>query len=444
MKYTRLNFQKIKVLIYSIFYGLKINIIGSLPSGEILVLLDSLSIRKWKRAFKAVPDLKKINIAFLVLLISQIISDLVNDSTLDDSLRGCANIIMGSLVITFLSRYIWNSTSILITFLIGQILCLYFFQPNVDERAAEDMAFFKFVIAPILNNVVLLITFYLIKSKRFSKLSVGIFVLSYGLFCIVLDYRSNGMTVILTAIVYLNVNLLKRITIKKLAVYTVFFILLFQILYSFYVYEVLSNNIGNEHTRDQLVRTKNPYNMINLLISGRPETFVAIEAIADKPIFGHGSWAPDPTGKYNLMLYKLIDAEDKYIGYWEYSDHSIIPSHSVIFGTYLTAGIMGGAAMIYIMFLFIRRGLWLVTSSSNFMNSFLVIIIFFLFNGAWIFLFSPLPHIRQTLPIMIAFIITMYRKECILKENARRNLRKSYLFKKSQEIVIQSKNNSIL
>ena len=40
----------------------------------------SLSIKKWETTFRSIPDIKKINIAYFVFLISQIISDIVNHS----------------------------------------------------------------------------------------------------------------------------------------------------------------------------------------------------------------------------------------------------------------------------------------------------------------------------------------------------------------------------
>lgn len=76
----------------------------------------------------------------------------------------------------------------------------------------------------------------------------------------------------------------------------------------------------------------------SVLEGGRLETKVALTAIADSPILGHGSWAHNP--KYaNIIRQRTIDAGQIYQG--RVQSDSLIPSHSHILGAWVQAGILG-------------------------------------------------------------------------------------------------------
>ncbi|RYZ41030.1 MAG: hypothetical protein EOP49_29165 [Sphingobacteriales bacterium] len=175
--------------------------------------------------------------------------------------------------------------------------------------------------------------------------------------------------------------------------------------------QVQSGNIGGEHAKRQFALTKNMYNPLNLLLVGRAEVYAAISAIADRPLAGHGSWAVDPGGKYTFIAYQLHGEDDKFVSDMRNMEGElIIPSHSVIFGAWMTAGILGLLAILYIIYLFYKNAFGLLRQAEVLASPYFPIVILYLITGAWIFLFSPLPHIKQTLPIMIAFIVVTHRR----------------------------------
>ncbi len=91
----------------------------------------------------------------------------------------------------------------------------------------------------------------------------------------------------------------------------------------------------------------------SLLLGGRPEIQVSLQAVKDSPILGYGSWPQDP--KYVEMLFD-IELEQ---GVFDSSDMSefetyYIPTHSHLMGAWVWAGILGAAFWFYILWLTAR------------------------------------------------------------------------------------------
>jgi hypothetical protein len=401
--------SKIKIFLFAVLSNIRINIVGQFPLSELLALTNCLSVPYWKNLLK-IKDVRKISIAYVLFFVSQVISDIVNQSSFQNAVRGWANILMAIVVFSFLYNQFYNSKSIVIALLFGQIISMIIFQPSSEGLNFQDMTTFKFRIAPIINNVILIVAYYLLLINKRNVLNVTMLLFSYGLICMVLDFRSNGIFMILTGLILISKNGFRKLKRRKIILIGLLTLLLFQLIYMTYVSEVISGKFGGEHSREQLVRIKNPYNPFNLLQSGRSEFFVALYAIADKPIFGFGSWAPDPGGKYTALQYEMNDEKDKFSGAYQESSALIIPSHSVILGAWMYAGFGAFLCIGYIFVVFIKRSISLLKSPNILYSPLAPIIIFFIINGMWTFFFSPLPHIRQSLPIFLALILVMYKR----------------------------------
>jgi O-antigen ligase len=124
---------------------------------------------------------------------------------------------------------------------------------------------------------------------------------------------------------------------------------------------------------------------LGVLGGGRPETLVAIQAIRDSPLLGHGSYAVDP--KYNL-LQKDIEYQN---GYTESDDPDTdesggIPAHSHLTQSWVESGIFGGVFWIYVLVLTFRGILVLISEGSPMAPLFAFLLSGFL----WDILFSPM------------------------------------------------------
>lgn len=129
---------------------------------------------------------------------------------------------------------------------------------------------------------------------------------------------------------------------------------------------------------------------LGVLVGGRPETLVAIQAIIDRPIIGHGSFPFEP--KY-LQLRQDIQYEHGYTDTDE-TDESlsgVIPTHSHLTMAWVESGILGGICWIYILFLTLRGALQL----SSLRPDLAPLYSYFLVSFLWDILYSPFGSVNR-------------------------------------------------
>jgi hypothetical protein len=87
-----------------------------------------------------------------------------------------------------------------------------------------------------------------------------------------------------------------------------------------------------------------------VLVGGRPETLVAIQAIRDSPFIGHGSF---PFGPKYIQLRQDIQYEHGYTDTDEPEEpeFEVIPTHSHLTMAWVESGLLGGICWIYILVL---------------------------------------------------------------------------------------------
>lgn len=118
-----------------------------------------------------------------------------------------------------------------------------------------------------------------------------------------------------------------------------------------------------------------------ILLGGRNEMLVSIDAFLEKPLLGHGSWAKDNGGYENALL-----ARTYALGYSDRNDlissSDLIPVHSYLMGGLVWAGIAGGLFWLFMM----RWLLFIFISNISFLG-------FYFYNGIvaimWNIFFSP-------------------------------------------------------
>lgn len=402
-------FNKTKTVLYAFLEGIRINFIGNIPISEIFALGNLLAFRKYLKVLETIPEIQKITFTYLLLLISQIICDYVNVTPMDNYLRGSANILFGIIITLFLTELLLKKENHLIFFFIGSLIASVIFKNNDLGADFENAGDFKLYIAPIINNIVLLMSFFILdKNPRNKKIVVVIFIF-YGISSIFLDYRSNGLQFLISGMLLIGVG---RFNLKKMSLLIVPFILVFYLVYVLFVTQVLNGSFGGQHSIEQLSVTKNPYNPFELLYIGRVEIFVSFKIISDEPIWGHGSWAKDKTGKYFLLLDEMAHKSRSNYNPTAEERDTIIPSHSVLLGAWVYTGLLGFFAVIFQIYLVFKEALLLLTKLDK-SDKFSPIILFFIVSSFWIYLFSPLQSIRRPLPIIIAtiFVLSWNRKK---------------------------------
>jgi len=412
--------NKIIIFLLEIGFCIKFNIVGTISLSELVLIGTSFWYVK-KDLFIKYPILKTITWLYIGLLLSQILSEIVIGNIFSNSLKGYAVTIVSYLHFIFLFSLFVKNRKYIIYAIIGILVSNFLFgsqfEGDVSEVVnGEGATFLKFYLAPLIINILLLIS--ILTKKRIITL-LCIFI---GLAFMILGARNSGLSIFLTGtIAYSILFILKRkIDKNRLVIMVLITSIVGYGMYIVYVNNVLDGKIvaGNS---SQLKNAKNPYNPVNLLLLGRTETFVGWLAFMDKPFFGHGAWAIDSTGKYRILAFKLIDGT-----YRESNRIDLIPCHSVLIGSGMQNGILAFWFMGSIFILIIKIGIKTLNKNDFYLIINIYSIVFILWNG----LFSPVSHFRLSLPLYFAFLMASY---FINEKKAKR--RRNYLMIKNIEKI---------
>lgn len=401
-----MNTKNLNLVLYAVGSRIYIDFIGRLMLAEIIALV-SVPFIKLRQLIKKHPGLKIILWSLLVLLISQILSDLINDSDALDFLRGWAIMLFSMISTIFLVKNLSDNSHSVVYYLFAIfVINLFFSGEDIDLSIwQENTNYFKQHIVGFLNPALILIGCYLFKLNQ-MKMVLTLFIL-YSVVCFVFDARSNGLIFFISsALLYIKTSNIRLSGLTRVCISIILLMLLY-LAYVFYVDQVLNHGFGGNNTKQQLTAATNPYNLFELLYYGRTDFFVLIEAIADKPIFGHGSWGKDPSGKYTAS--GLLGKNDL-----EESTRGFISAHSVFLGTWAYAGFFGFASTLY-MYIFIFRLIIKVYQSKT-SSIYLPILIVTSISMLWSYFFSPIQILRTSFPFFAALAIVEFSK---IKNNQR-------------------------
>ena len=127
---------------------------------------------------------------------------------------------------------------------------------------------------------------------------------------------------------------------------------------------------------------------LGVLFGGRPETLVAIQAIIDNPIIGHGSFAADP--KY-LALKQDLQYEYGYSDTDTPEEEGGIPTHSHLTMAWVESGVFGGLFWLYILSLVLRA----ILQTAIHRQPLSPLYCYFLVNFVWDIFFSPFGSVNR-------------------------------------------------
>jgi hypothetical protein len=143
-----------------------------------------------------------------------------------------------------------------------------------------------------------------------------------------------------------------------------------------YSYAALGGLLGVEEED----KYRSQVGTLGVLLSGRREILVSSQAIIDRPIFGHGSWASNID--YAYMFLDLSGAES---GDSASITSDLIPTHSHLFGAWVEGGVLAALFWLYVLVL-LARALTTVLNRADLINP---LVAFALMNLAWALFFSP-------------------------------------------------------
>jgi hypothetical protein len=141
-----------------------------------------------------------------------------------------------------------------------------------------------------------------------------------------------------------------------------------------------------------------------ILLSGRPQVIVAIRAIRDSPIIGHGSWAKDP--KYAAALQTEL-RKAGYQGRTLPHTPDIIPTHSHVLGAWVEAGILGPLLWLWALLL----ALSVLVRVHHLADARVVLVAFLGISFVWDVLFSPFGAQERVFMAFYLIVLLLARQE---------------------------------
>ena len=315
---------------------------------------------------------------------AQVITDIIRETPFADYARGWSRILF--LLFSFVSTYllIGNDRARLLCYACGLVVGSFLFLIINNPLSAIG---WKFGVAGPTTTLIL-IGFSLVPILRSPSSLVGpAFLVVLGAFSAFMDFRSWGGILMLSA-AFLSMPAILRLFglrpkqlsySRMLIMGTVLFATGFGAI-KLYGFAAESGMLG-EKSRDKY-ETQSALGDLGILLGGRSESLVTVQAIQDSPLIGHGSWAKD---RYyaelrQLMLYRL-----GFVNRFIEPDNDLIPTHSHLLGSWVEAG-AGGAIFWVGMLALIIAALRRLYASDDPLRCYLV---FLMLLFIWDILFSP-------------------------------------------------------
>lgn len=355
----------------------EVTIVGRLFVTEVLML----AMLPWLWSARDRPPLPR---WFVVLwagwLLGQIVTDLVVGSTFEDFTRGWA-----AIVFTFT-----DFAAILVLaatprrarlFALGAAaggLLTYLIVPDI--RTAVDP--WKWAFAGVIGGALAVCLSGSVGARR-PWLTVGAFAV-FGVANIVFGFRSLGGIALLTA-GYLAFQSLvirreaapRRSLVSAAGALVMLAVLVVGVLQ---VYDIAASEglLGATAQATYLSQSGD----LGVLVGGRSEVLVSIQAVIDSPILGHGSWAKD-FAYIDLLIDRRASLE--YVGAASFSDLGLIPTHSYLMGSWVWAGLLGGVFWLVIAAI----ALWMLANLYSSRMALAPLLVFSTWSLLWNIAFSP-------------------------------------------------------
>lgn len=392
------------ILLYAIGNQFEVSLIGQMSISDVAVLCFYLYLptnRKMVEKLTDDKDIRTITLLYGMLFLIQAIAETMIDNDLESAAKSLAVTILSYLKFIFLWLLITRKKGNIWWLLLFSCITTTAFKDPMEEASIQDIVagkgavYLKFYFAPIICDIILLLTLYF-KNKKLYPLLISI-----GIALIVFGARSSGLLLFLTGIIAFCIHHRNRI--NQITIYTwgISLTVICYALYVFYVNAVLSGSIVSGNSSNQFKTVDNPYNPISVLFTGRSESAAALIAISDSPWIGWGAWRADPNYKYHRLQSKELGEKFDI----NRTSHHWIPTHSVIFGAGVNNGFFAIIAICIIIFYFIFKGGKSLTPN----NPYMYLVIFCIMSLIWNGFFSPTSHFRNTFPEYFVYCLFSYK-----------------------------------
>ncbi len=391
------------------------NVVGSLPGCEVLLfpMLPVLILARGRRAFS-----REYLLYYLFTgawLLGTLIADTFAGSPPENRMKGTARVIFFALDFTALAILLNNKTRRMMIFALS-IVAVMFYDTTLFK--GEFGLQWKFGFAASLGILSMLISSHYYARRRYWI--CGLIALVLAVLNLIFAFRSQLVVVLISAVLYLPLsgtlgarrkgkgggqNLVGLAMVLALAGGAAY-------ASNEAIKYAARNGFFDESTQAKFETQAAGH--LGVLVGGRPETLVALQAIRDSPIIGHGSF---PYGPKYLQMKQ--DIQYKY-GYSESDEpeevqFQVIPTHSHLTLGWVESGILGGACWIYILVLSVRALLKLNAHRPAMAPLYCYLLVGFL----WDILYSPFGSVNRiwgAYHILLSYFILKTSAADVLKE----------------------------
>lgn len=366
------------------------NLVGNLYLHDLLApaLLILLITTRWSPGLLRPTKMALILVA--TWLLGAIITDLYRETPFDDLARGWTRIVLFGINIAMLWMLSRGNFKVLSAYSVsyGVALCLGSYLYPARTFFEDPWKFGEGLGVTI--TIVALAQFDFVR-RRGGDYFAAFLIGTLALFSLWLNSRSLfAMFTLASSYVLFSVWVSKRPDINRKITPAVFVGLILgglaftQVITAGYETAADAGWLGEVARQKYLDQTAGD---TNLLLGGRPELAVQVQAIIDDPIIGHGSWAQDAyyTKIYfdNLVKLNLPVPRDfaDFVGDTQFR----IPTHSHLLGSWTEAGILGALIWFWTIGL-VFRALYAILKTARSANALVALVAM---QTLWDVPFSP-------------------------------------------------------
>lgn len=357
--------------------GLDIELIGRITGTE-LVLLAMLPVLLLRdRMPPLTGPMRMLLVLALVWLVAQFSSDIVNATAPDDMARGAARAgITSVLLLGFFSlagNRLRNLRALHVALAMGFLIGAYISPSEYIETDAWKFGYG--------NGAIMLTVAFgaLLWAWGLRSAAIVVCVLM-GMLNLFLGYRSMAGIVTMTALLLVLSRLFggrgRATSVPQVVMIFVVLGIAGAGLIELYAQAAQSGLLGYE-AQEKFERQVDER---GVLLSGRAEFPVALEAALERPLLGHGSWAVNESYAARMWELSGIGLEDI-----PFSASDLIPTHSHLMGAWVEGGIFSALLWLYVIVLVVRAIIVVVRDASVADP----IMVFTVMCLLWTVLFSP-------------------------------------------------------
>lgn len=390
-------------LICIILLNYRVNLIGSISITELYIITQIPKLWKWSKTLDF-PIFSKILKLFVLLILSQVLSEIIIQNTFTNALKGIMITVMALFIFLFMMKEILEEKASIIMIPLGMLIAQLIFGDQFGFAEEGDKSvWFKFYIVPIVMNGACIL--FLAGKRRTNTFIILIFLLS-GLFMMIGGSRTGGFTMLMSMALYIASTRKHQLSSWKILKLLIPVLLIFQLFYAFiYVPKVKSGEWGSEQNRVQMAAIDYSPNSLMLIMAARSDFYVSSIAFMDAPLFGHGAWAKDNTLKYAYLNATLSDTDySKVLRSSEVVGIPQVPMHSILVGMGTRNGIISFVLFFIIAFWVYKLSFKVL----SFRTKYQAFVCYLIVVSLQAVLFSPHAILKNLVVVFWAVLFSIY------------------------------------